>query len=502
MKDRLESVASNGTVHEPPNDIDRTDAALWENDMDRARRLKVETGTDTGLARRLMRKHGKDLRYVPAWTRWLVFDGFRFKEDSRDHSFTLNKALSLAAMLRQDAADTDDSKARGVLEGFARKAESGGRMREAVNVLRMFSEVQVTLDDINSNPWLLNCTNGTVDLKTGLKRPHERDDLITQLLPAEFDLNAECPIWIEFLETVQPDPAVREYLQRVAGTMLVGLAMEVPVLVFFGVGANGKSVFVEVLRGVLGDDYSVSLPSAAITAHASRPDDQERSLVPIVDKRLVTVLELGEGRSLNEPLIKALVSGETVPIRRLWAEQQQTTPRGTLILTSNHRLNVSGTDDGIWRRVREVPFPVQIPEAERDPGLRARILEREAAGVLAWMCRGFRAWQESGSLAEPAAVTEATAIYRDEQDEIGAFFAACCSESEALRCPAKRLRKAFVFWCDEQGEKPISPKRVGSRLRRRGFDSTKSHGVKMWIGFDVRPELMAEIESSGASRRG
>jgi len=450
----------------------------------------LEDGTDDGNARRFARLNRGEVLRAPELGRWFVWDGRRFLQDTRDATRVRARMKQAITALYEEAAAAPDEETRVELAKRAHASRSMARIRGAIWVAESDSQLSVELAALDADPWLLNVRNGTLDLRSGELREHRREDLLTRLATVDFDPQAECRRWLSFLERTQPTAEVRSFLQRAAGSGLVGLAADVPFLVHVGGGANGKSVFLETLRGVLGSDYSAELAAHALTARSQGTDALERALLPIVGKRLVTVLELGEGQRLHEQAVKRLVSGEPVRVRPLYAESFETIPCGTAMLTSNHALSVAGDDDGIWRRLIEVPWLEQIPEAERDPGLRAKLLAEEAPGILRWALEGCIAWQTQG-LAPPESIAQATQARRTEQDDVGAFLTECCRQGPRERVSNARLRPVYEWWCAREGIAPLGHTALATRLKRRGFARTHS-GRRGWEGFDVRPECEQE----------
>ena len=267
-----------------------------------------------------------------------------------------------------------------------------------------------------------------------------------------------------------------------------------PLTIHLGRGANGKSVYLETIRGVVGPDYSVELSSDALTARTRDGGELERRFVSVRQKRLITALELAEGQRLHEQAIKRLVSGEPLRVRELFAESFEITPIGTVMLTSNHALCVAGTDDGVWRRLREVPWPIQIPEDERDPTLRATLLRDEASGILRWMIEGCLAYQREG-LAEPNSVAQATARFRASEDVVGAFLADTCQEGRALWVSTADIYAAYCSWCERNGERAESRKLLTSRLAHRGFEPKRIARKRGWAGLDLTPEARRTDET-------
>jgi putative DNA primase/helicase len=233
--------------------------------------------------------------------------------------------------------------------------------------------------------------------------------------------------------------------------------------VFHGAGANGKSTLIGVLRRLLGD---FAVTAAFDTFMRQRDRGPRNDLARLHRARLVTAAESGEGRRLDEATVKEITGGDTIAARFLYGEHFEFKPEFKLVLVTNHRPQVDGDDDAIWRRLRLFPFE-QSFEGREDRALTEK-LEAELPGILAWAVSGCLEWQEEG-LGEAAAVTHATAEYRQDEDVLGAFLAERCVMQGDV--PKQELREAYEAYCSELGEKPLKANVLGKRLSKRGVKS-------------------------------
>jgi putative DNA primase/helicase len=277
--------------------------------------------------------------------------------------------------------------------------------------------VAITHNALEVDPWRLTVMNGTLDLRTGEMGEHRREDLYTRFVPVEYDPVAECREWLVFLNRVlNGNEELIAFLQRAMGYSLTGSTGEQCLFFLHGSGANGKSTFLEILRALLGD-YAVQADFA--TFLENRNDGPRNDIARLFGARVVTSSEVGEGKKVNESLVKSLTGTDRVAARFLYAEAFEFLPTFKLWLAANHKPVIRGTDTAIWRRIRLVPFTVEIPEGERDPELPNR-LRAELPGILAWAVQGCLLWLESG-LGVPDQVRAATDAYRRESDILGAF---------------------------------------------------------------------------------
>jgi putative DNA primase/helicase len=431
--------------------------------------------TDLGNARRLVHRHGRNLRYCWLWRKWLVWDGKRWVKDDTGEVYRLAKET--VSSIYQEAAAAHNDEARKELGKHATRSEAGARIKEMVDLAR--SDVPVMPDELDASPALLNTESGTIDLRTGELREHRRDDLITKIAPTTYRPDAAAPTWEAFLERVLPGEDLRAFVQRAVGYSATGDTSEQCMFINHGGGANGKSTFQEAIAAALGD-YAMRAPTEMLLSKRSGgiPNDIAR----LKGSRFVASSETEEGRRLAESLIKDLTGQDTVTARFLWAELFEFTPTHKLWLSTNHKPEIRGTDNAIWRRIRLIPWSVTIPPAEQNKKLPAT-LRRELAGILAWIVRGCLEWRREG-LQAPDEVRRATGQYRAEMDVLAGFLAECCELDTGHWEYAKDLYECYKRWCDENGERPEPQRKFGGRLGERGFqrDRGGSRGAGIWRG--------------------
>jgi putative DNA primase/helicase len=418
---------------------------------------------DIGNAERFVRQHGANVRYVAVHDRWYIWDGKRFRADDVRAVEQLAKAT--ARSIYNEAANCKDDGLRAKIAEHAKASAALVRVRAMITLARSDPRVAARPGDFDRDRMLLNCNNGTIDLRTGQLRPHDRADLITKLAPVDFDPEATCSQFDAFSTRIMPDAAMRGHLQCVVGYGLTGEVGERCMFIFHGSGANGKTVLIETTAAMLGD-YARAMPAATLLACGN--DERPRNDVAMLDGvRFASCVESNEGRRLDEALVKAITGGDRISARHLYAEFFTFLPAFKLCMATNHRPEVRGTDNAIWDRIRLIPFNITIPEAERDQTLKARLLT-ELPGILAWAVRGCLRWQAEG-LQPPAEVVRATSEYRAASDHIGDFIAEMCVTGDGLAVGASDLRNAYERWCHENGIEPLNTTAFGRRLNERGF---------------------------------
>lgn len=447
--------------------------------------------TDLGNARRLVRLFGDRIRYVHKWATWFIWDGTRWAKDETGGIDRL--ARETVQAMYAEAAETEDSGTRKELARWAMSSESAGRLSAMVDLARSEPGIAVRHADLDTNPWLLNCANGTIDLRTGQLRAHNPSDLITKRIEVSFDPAATAPLWDRFLERItEGNTILSGFIQRTTGYSLTGDISEQCLFYLIGNGSNGKSTILEVLGALMGEYWQKANAEMLLQQRNSGgiPNDVAR----LPGARMVVSSELPQGRSLNESLAKDLTGGDTLSARFMRGEWFDFRPSFKLWIYGNHKLPIRGTDDGIWRRIRLIPLKTQVSEAEKDKDMPKK-LQTELSGILAWAVRGCLAWQQEG-LAAPAEVRDATNTYRKEMDVIGAFLAARCVLHSNARVPAAELYRAYVAWCEDSGEKALALKSFGPELDRRGYPAKRTTKAFMRQGLGLLAYQEGEGDSS------
>jgi putative DNA primase/helicase len=372
--------------------------------------------TDVCNAARLLEQAGGRLHYVHAWGKWVVYQRGRWTLDENDALVT-EQGKCVARALFALAAKATDKEERKTIWSWALRSEASGSIAAMVRLARGIPGVLVEHEELDADPYLLNVRNGTIDLRTGQLRLHDPADLITVQCPVSYDLNAKAPLWEACLQRWQPDPEVRDYIQLRAGAGTTGKPTET-VDVDYGSGSNGKSKFWGAIQHVLGD-YAV-VPHKSLLV-AQRHEQHDTVKARLFRKRLAVASETKAADTLDDEQVKNLTGGDRLQGRRMREDPWEFNPTHTLVMFSNHKPAVQGRDEGIWRRLRLVPWAVTIPENERDDDLAAK-LRAEAPGILSWLVDGARRFIAEG-LTPPDVVRAATDAYRADEDAIGRFVA-------------------------------------------------------------------------------
>ena len=461
--------AENETRCDPPLDereVRRIAASIGKYPAAKEARPKTNDdtatlGTDLGNAARLVGQHRADLLYCGPWGKWLVWDGVRWNVDADLKVMRYAKAVALSIY---DEAKQADGQRQQDLSKWALTSQRRERLNAMVDLARC--ELAVSPAGLDTDGWLLNVLNGTVDLRAGKLREHRREDLITKLAPVRFDPLATCPLWHSFLQRIMDGNAeMISYLQRIAGMCLTGDVREHCLFIFWGPGRNGKNTFLDTITG-LGGDYAGEAPPDLLIMR--RSEEHPTEVADLCGKRLVVAAETEQGGRLRVQLIKRLTGNARLKARFMRQDYFEFPRTHKLILLTNNKPIVRENTVAIWDRLRLVPFRVYIPEPERDPLLGEKLIT-EWPGVLNWGIQGCLDWQRNG-LQTPDAVESATQEYRDEQDPLKEFLDTQCLLMRDAWTSRAEAFKAYQDWAEGAGER--------FRLGRTEFyDRLRQHSV-------------------------
>lgn len=424
--------------------------------------------TDLGNAERLAAQFGDDIRYCRALNRWLVWDGKRWVPDETGNIHRIAKKV--VRSIYDEAREEEDDRRRRDIGTHATKSESAPRIKSMISLAKDEEGISVPKEDFDSNLWLLNCLNGTIDLRSGELLPHRRGDLITRLVPVEYDPNAKCPVWDDFLHKIMDgNQNVISFLQRAIGYSLTGDTSEQCLFFLWGTGANGKSTFLQAIKMML-NDYALQTPTETLLVkrQGAIPNDVAR----LAGARFITATEAEANQKLAEGLIKQMTGIDTICARFLNKEYFDFNPTHKIFLATNHKPVIQGTDHAIWRRIRLVNFNVTIPEAEMDKHLLPK-LEEELPGILAWAVRGCLEWKKNG-LGEPEEVKAATNSYREEMDVLSQFMKDCCRIDAIGKTTSKDLWDTYVRWCEDNNEEQITRNLFSRKLKDKGLEQVRT----------------------------
>lgn len=435
----------------------------------------------------------KDVRHCVSTKDWYVWERLRWECDVHE-CLMMQRACEFSRELCERAQEMPTLSEAKMMAHRGNVLGNYPRLRAMLNIAR--SDPRVTIPDTSvwdANPHLLGVKNGVVDLRTCQFVPPQREMMVTKTIATSYVEGAPCPKWDAFLEQVLPDPEVRHFLQVSAGYWLTGDTSAQCFWFLYGSGANGKSTFLETLFRLWGE-YSQRANAMLTLSLNSREAGIELSSVP--GKRLVVGSEVSDGMRLNESLVKDLTGGDTITGRGMYKDTITFRPVAKMVMFGNHRPTISGTDGGMWRRVRLVPFTQVIPEEQRNPRLPHELLA-EFPGILNWCLRGLAHYHTHG-LPTPPAVHHATETYREDSDPLGEFLEESTQrmEESSERVLLNELYQKYGTWCAESGRKhPLSRQTLRMRLEERGYTSQRTNRGQVIQKLRLKSELDAVLSS-------
>jgi len=454
--------------------------------------------TDLGNAERFVARHRELFRYVAALG-WLFYDGRRWVvEDgemkaqlaAHDTARAIQKEAKAIKGSDRDAVVSEPKGKEPVrlsdkLAAWGRTSENAPKQLAMLKLAAPYLATAIT--ELDADPWKLNVENGTIEIDRNASeedpirfRPHSPNDLITKLAPVRYDPGATCERYDRFMIEVQPSPEMRRFLHQWGGYSLTGNTDEQKLCFWYGKGRNGKSTLVDAWGHTAGD-YGDTVPIETFlnegrgrNAGQATPD---LALLPGV--RMLRTSEPEKGSKLAEALIKLVTGGEPIQARHLNRDYFKFRPTFKLTMSGNYRPQISGTDEGIWRRVVLVPWSVTV---EKPDGALPETLKGEASGILNRLLDGLRDYIDQG-LTLPSEVAAATRDYRDDSDPLGRFLSVAVERVQGERVASSRMHAVFVAWAKAMGEREWSPKGLTGAMKERGYMLLRSDGSH-WL--DVR----------------
>lgn len=473
--------------YEPPKDnSDRrqSNPSHKESQLkDALQSLDFEELTEGGNAARLERICGDEMRYCHTFKKWYLWNNGRWQLDNDGGANRIASKVVGALYLAAGQADGKDERDR--IARFAKETDSRKGIANMLILASSRLAFATTANKLDRDPWLLGAEDVTFDLKTGGTREPRREDLITKAIGAKYDRAAQCPLWNKFIDRIfAGDKELISYIKRAFGYCLTGSMAEQVFFFCHGDGSNGKSVFLAVLRALLGEyakqaDFSTFL--------VQRNEKVRNDLAALAGARVITAIEAEEGSKLSMAVVKAWTGGDPITARFLFGENFTFQPVGKLWLAANSKPAISERNHAAWRRVQLIPFNVTIPEAEQDKGIEDKLL-RELPGILNWALEGLTDYITVG-LKTPEAVKLATAKYRKENDSLEEFLSECCEVEKLKVCKNTDLYGQYINFCRMSGLTALSQHKFSPELSSRpGITSTRSKHGMIWTGITLKKD--------------
>jgi len=429
-----------------------------------ARHPRPARFSEDALAVEFARRYANELRFTTSTGQWHIWNGHYWEEDS-----TCLVIERIRQICRAEGSACKDPHLK-------RRLASHRTINAVERLARTDPDIAVRADRWDRNPWLLNTPGGVVDLRTGRTCPGDRQDNLTMCTAV--GPSGECPLWHSFLSKITDgDHELQLFLQRISGYALSGSTQEHALFFLYGTGANGKSVFLNTLSGLMGE-YARTAPMGAFSA--TRNERHPTELAGLKGARLVTATETEEGRYWDEPKIKAITAGDPISARLMRQDFREYLPQFKVMIAGNHKPGLRNINEAMIRRLHFIPLLKTIPISQRDLRLFEK-LHSEWPGILQWMINGCLAWQMEG-LNPPQLVREATATYLESEDLVGQWLAECCNFEPAASSATGELFRNYSAWCQMRSQNPRSHRSFSLELEARGFALARSNRQRRLIG--------------------
>jgi putative DNA primase/helicase len=438
--------------------------------------------SDSANAELFSELHNERVRFDHRRNRWLIWKGSRWEPDSNGEVYRL--AVQTAKYRYKQAEGISDLEERKRETNWAISSESRAKIDACIALAKNIQPIADTGNTWDASRWLLGTENGVIDLKTGELRPGKPDDRITMSAGIEYNPEADCPRWKQFLSEVFDDDDLTNWIWRALGYSLTGDTSEQCVFIGYGKGANGKTRLIEALRHALGD-YAYTSPFSTFELHqrSSIPND----MAALENKRFVSSSETNDNTRLNEARIKALSGGDPITARYLHCEYFTFEPHLKIWLLVNHKPKVADDSHGFWRRVKLIPFTKQFTGNQEDKHLGDK-LKAEAPGILNWLVKGCLEWQKVGLTPEPECIKNAVKEYKAESDPLNDFIEECCIEKENGIARARELFNAYENWAESYGMKDrerLNSTQFGRKIAQK-FEKARDSESKFYWGITLK----------------
>ncbi len=438
---------------------------------------KAYDATDTGNAHRLYDKYGSVLKYSYNRKKWYFWTG---KVWTLDDSGEVKKlADEICEDMKEEAWKIQDEELQEAAMKWAKRTASSNAKEAMIKECQHLNDIPASPDDFDAYTDFLNCQNGVINLRNGELMPHDSRLMLSKITNCEYDTKKRKPeLWLKFLDDVTAgDKELQEYIQRSIGYSISGSNREQCAYFLYGMGNNGKSTFLDTIADMLGDYASNTQPDTLMMQSkiGSLGGGANSDIARLKSARFVTCEEPTEGVRLNEGLLKQLTGGSKVTARFLYGDEFEYTPEFKIWVATNHKPMIRGTDVGIWRRIKLIPFEVNIPAAKVDKSLKYK-LRQEFPQILAWAVEGCMKWQAENTLGEPTRVIEATKDYKQEMDLIAAFVEQCVmidygTEEKVM---ASELFAVYRAWARENNEWEMTSKRFAMEMAKKTPEKVKT----------------------------
>ncbi len=463
-------------------------------------------GPDLDNARAFVKHQGKNIRYVPQFKGWLIWNGMRWRLDDTRAIERLAKETVDAMLVSAMAIKNQDKRERAIKAAIGCRARK--KIMDMITLAESEKEVIIAANKLDADPDLLGVMNGVLDLKTGDFIAPRRDLYITKACAVAYDPDAKCPEWDKsILKITHNDAKLVSYLARVMGYALTGSVAEEIAFLLWGSGKNGKTTFRETLYRML-DDYAVAGKASMLTAEeragAASPD-----VARLKGARVLAINEMTEGAKINEERFKYLTGNDTLNARELHKPPFDFPASHKTIITTNYKPKIKDTDEGIWRKIHLVPLRGADFRQREDRELpRSTAHARAARHPELGAGRAHRITRKQG-IAPPEVVTRATQNYRNAEDVIAQWFSDCCERDDRKddkgvflwETSSKALLASLKEWVLDQEDMPSS-QRLGRWFENQNFKAGRDSKGAKWKGVKLKDADTGTKSSSNSGRSG
>lgn len=466
----------------PPQNTSYEVPAIENATVGETGQRRYYTYDDTGNALRFRDANAGLIHYNHVDGCWIYWDGVRWASD--ENGEIKRRADKMLADMAKDLKEMQDDPAYNAYKKHLSRSRSHRGKEGFIAEARHLEGVPVLPSEMDRAGNAFNVRNCLISLKTGRTAEHDKKYMISKLAPVTYDENAKCPRWDRFIEEITcGDKSLQLYLQRMIGYCMTAYTKEQCMFFLYGNGSNGKSVFVDTIAYMLGE-YAASCQPETVMMR-DRNNTARGDLARLKGARMVVTSEPNDGCRLDEGIVKQMTGGteNKLTARFLYGREFEFSPEFKIVMSTNYKPVIKGTDNGIWRRVRLIPFTAEFTKENRDPQLTEK-LRRELPGILNWAIAGAVGWCKEG-LPPCAIIDEAGQEYRSEMDRVQQFLDDCTTRSESSSTQASTLYKCYKAWCSEQGDRfPVGSTKFFMELKRR-FKSRKTEAYNEYIGIKI-----------------
>lgn len=442
-----------------------------------------------GRVNRFLHIHGENIKYCSAFadgkssSGWLIWNGKRWVIDRLNKIMLMVKDTNNFMKLElENYKQSDEENGTTNAKEFAKEKKNATSLRGYTDVVKGASfEKIITTDELDAQDHVLNTPDFSINLKTGVKSKPEKSLMLTKSTTVT-PMSKDCPNFKKFLnEIFNSDVDLINYVQKMFGYFLSGSIREQKLFIFWGNGNNGKSLLLDIFREIMGD-YISNAQMETFQVSKRNSSNASSDLARLSSARMVTVNETNEGIRLNEGLVKQLTGGDSITARFLYATEFEFVPKFKIVMVTNHKPIIVGTDNGIWRRIVIIPFSVIIPDSDIDIDLKDKLM-LEADAILNWFIEGALKYNFEG-LHEPEILLRAKKDYKSEMDVVARFIEQSCVVGADKRVKSTELYQAYKQWATLNNEYCMSNTKFGVEMSKK-FQKVRTNSGWYYIGLDI-----------------